>query len=223
MREFFGEPMRDPVELVPYEPAWLERFQGFRERIVAVLDAGVRIDHVGSTAVPGLLAKPVIDIQVAVADLEDEAGYRPGLESLGWPLRGRSPDRRFFRPPPGRRRLVHVHVVQAGTDHKFDHLLFRDFMCVHAAVRDAYAQLKLDLAAEHGGDPPTLPPRRRSSPRRWPRPAPGRRLPAVAGHDRSHPRPDTRARSTRRRMPRTRWRRPSTSRDGTSRSPRSPP
>ena len=61
MQELFGEPMRDPVELAPYDPAWPERFQGFRERIADMLGAGVRIDQVGSTSVPGLLAEPVID------------------------------------------------------------------------------------------------------------------------------------------------------------------
>ena len=111
MRKFFGEPNRDRVELVSYDPAWPVRY--FRGQIRSVLGAGVRVDHVGSTSVPGLLAKPVIDIQVSVADLEDEAGYRPGLESLGWPLRGRDPQRRFFRPPKGQPRADHVPVVQA--------------------------------------------------------------------------------------------------------------
>jgi GrpB-like predicted nucleotidyltransferase (UPF0157 family) len=138
VQEFFGEPMRDPVELVPYDPAWPERFQGFRERIVDVLGAGVRTDHVGSTSMRGLLAKPMIDIQMALADLEKEADYWPGLESLGWQLRGRSPSagssarRRdssasstLSKPP----RTMSSTTCCSGTS----------CACMHAAVRDTYA------------------------------------------------------------------------------------
>jgi GrpB-like predicted nucleotidyltransferase (UPF0157 family) len=152
VQEFFGEAIEDPVELVPYDPLWPERFQDFRRRIRKALGDGARIDHISSTSVPGLLAKPVIDIQVTVAELEAEDDYRPALESLGWPLRARSTQRRFFRPPKGQPRTVHIHVVQADSDYEFDHVLFRDYLCAHQDARDAYAQLKAALAAEHHQD-----------------------------------------------------------------------
>jgi GrpB-like predicted nucleotidyltransferase (UPF0157 family) len=152
VQEYFGEPMRDPVRLVPYDPGWVERFCHYRRQIRGVLGNEARIEHVGSTSVPGLLAKPVIDIQIAVPDLEDERGYRQALESLGWPLRGRDHQRRFFRPPAGQPRDVHVHVTQAGSDYEFDHLLFRDALCINPELRDSYAKLKQELAHEYDGD-----------------------------------------------------------------------
>ncbi|MGH9199023.1 MAG: GrpB family protein, partial [Acidimicrobiia bacterium] len=86
-------------------------FDEFRARLAGVLgEVAVRIDHVGSTAVPRLPAKPVIDIQVSVRDVEDEESYRDAIESLGWPLRAREQDHRFFRPPSSDERTVHVHV-----------------------------------------------------------------------------------------------------------------
>jgi GrpB-like predicted nucleotidyltransferase (UPF0157 family) len=96
--------------------------------------------------VPGLPAKPVIDIQVSVADLEDEDAYRPAIEVLGWPLRVREPGRRFFRPPAGQPRVVHVHVCQAGSEWERHHLLFAAYLRADPERRDAYGALKADLA-----------------------------------------------------------------------------
>jgi GrpB-like predicted nucleotidyltransferase (UPF0157 family) len=136
------------IEVVGYDPDWPERFCQWRERLAAALGpAAVRIEHVGSTSVPGLAAKPVTDVQVSVSDLGDEASYIPAVESAGLVLRSREDARRFFRPPPGTPREVHVHVCQAGGQWEREHLLFRDYLRAQPETRAQYGELKRELAA----------------------------------------------------------------------------
>jgi GrpB-like predicted nucleotidyltransferase (UPF0157 family) len=150
--ELIGEPSGAPVEIVAYNPQWPEAFAGWHDRLQQVVPAATLIAHVGSTAVPGLAAKPIVDIQTSVPDVADEAAYVAGIESLGAPLRSRDPGHRYFRPPHDQPRLVHIHVCQAGSKWEGDHLLFRDYLRTHDAVRDSYGQLKLRLAMEHRED-----------------------------------------------------------------------
>jgi len=107
----------------------------------------LRVDHIGSTSVPGLAAKPVIDIQVSVADVEALDSYRPGLEGIGLLHRPHpeEPDRREFFRPPGPR-VVHVHVVAAGSAEERRHLLHRDYLRAHPEVAADYGALKRELA-----------------------------------------------------------------------------
>ena len=143
----------DPIALVPYDPAWPSRFEEWKQRLLAVLPQPPhRIDHVGSTAVPGLAAKPVIDIQISVGDPNDEASYVPAIESLGVQLRNRDEDHRFFRPFAALPRDVHVHVCQAGGEWEHRHLLFRDYLRAHPAARQAYLQAKEEAAARWADD-----------------------------------------------------------------------
>jgi len=136
-----------PIELDPYDPAWPERFATWRRRLVDALGAtAVSVDHVGSTSVPGLPAKPVVDIQVSVADLADEGAYVALIESTGVELRSRDDEHRFFRPPPDRPRDAHVHVVPVGSVWEREHLLFRDYLRAHADAREAYARAKAEAA-----------------------------------------------------------------------------
>jgi len=80
----------DPIELVQYDPAWPLRFEAWRQRLSKVLGPKpVRIDHVGSTAIPGLAAKPVVDVQISVEDVRDESAYVPAIESIGVQFRSR--------------------------------------------------------------------------------------------------------------------------------------
>lgn len=144
---FLGEPIGDPVVLVDYDESWHRRFDSWKGRLQGVLGpVAQRVDHIGSTAVPGLSAKPVVDIQVSVDDIEDEDSYRPAIESLGLQLRFRAPDRRFFRLPKGESRTVHVHVCQARSERESNTLLFAAYLRTHPERRDAYAALKRDLA-----------------------------------------------------------------------------
>jgi len=139
------EPM--PVYIVAYDPGWPERFEAWRGRLAGLLGpVACRIEHVGSTSVPGLAAKPIVDIQVSVADMADEDGYRPPCEAAGLQLRFHDHEHRFFQPTPPRPRDVHVHVCQQGGDWERLHLLFRDYLRTSAAGRDAYEAAKHEAA-----------------------------------------------------------------------------
>jgi GrpB-like predicted nucleotidyltransferase (UPF0157 family) len=145
---------REPqlVEVVPYDPRWPERFEAWRSRLASLLGpVALRIDHVGSTSVPGLAAKPIVDIQVTVADMVDEEAYVPACEAAGLQLRFRDDEHRYFQPPPGQPRDVHVHVCQQGSDWQRVHLLFRDYLRSSDEAREAYAAAKHE-AARFWGD-----------------------------------------------------------------------
>jgi GrpB-like predicted nucleotidyltransferase (UPF0157 family) len=142
----------DVIRIVDYDPAWPRRFGHWRQVLRACLgDAALRIEHVGSTAVPGLPAKPIIDIQVSVTELHDE-WYVPPLEGVGVQLRSRDELHRYFRPFPGRPRKVHVHVCAAGSAWEREHLLFRDYLRTHPDARAGYAAVKRRAAAVWSDD-----------------------------------------------------------------------
>jgi GrpB-like predicted nucleotidyltransferase (UPF0157 family) len=136
------------VEVAGYDPGWPRQFGRWRDRLAAALGAtAVRIEHVGSTSVPGLAAKPVIDVQVSVTDISDEESYVPAIGSAGFVLRSREDAHRFFRPPAAAPREAQVHVCLAGGRWERDHLLFRDYLRARPAARDQYGELKRGLAA----------------------------------------------------------------------------
>ncbi|HXZ71047.1 MAG TPA: GrpB family protein [Streptosporangiaceae bacterium] len=134
-------------QVVAYDPSWPDRYQRWRDRLTGQLaDTAPRMEHVGSTAVPGLPAKPVIDVQISVADLEDESRYVAQIEQAGVQLRSRDALHRFFRPFAGPPRDVHVHVCQAESGWEREHLLFRDYLRRHSDARDSYARVKEEAA-----------------------------------------------------------------------------
>ncbi|MBB5775139.1 GrpB family protein [Nonomuraea jabiensis] len=142
--------MADPVEIVDHDPAWQEEFARIGEALRRRLgDVAPRIDHIGSTAVPGLAAKPVIDVQVSVRSFEPLEAFRSPLESLGLVYRADNPDltKRYFREAPGERR-THVHVRVLGSFSQQLSLLFRDYLRAHAGAAAEYATVKRRLAAE---------------------------------------------------------------------------
>lgn len=137
----------EPVRVVAYDQGWPDRFAAWRDRLAGLLGpAARRIEHVGSTSVPGLAAKPVVDIQVSVADLADEDRYVPPCEAAGLQLRFRDDEHRYFQPLPGQPREVHVHVCQHGSGWERRHLLFRDYLRANADAREAYAATKREAA-----------------------------------------------------------------------------
>jgi GrpB-like predicted nucleotidyltransferase (UPF0157 family) len=151
--EWFDRPKGDAPVLEEPDAAWSRQAGEWIRRLSAALaPLDVRVEHVGSTAIPGLAAKPVIDLQVAVPVIDDEHAYRPTLEGLGLILRAREPGHRFFRPPGNRPRTIHVHVCQQGSTWEREHLLFRDFLKAHPARAERYAALKRELATTVGGD-----------------------------------------------------------------------
>jgi GrpB-like predicted nucleotidyltransferase (UPF0157 family) len=132
------------IAVVPYDPAWPGMFAAERDRLTGALgEVAVRIDHVGSTAVPGLAAKPWIDIQVGVLAMRPWDAYRDPLLALGYTHHPDDDDHEFFD-----RRPHHVHVCTAGGDWARRHLAFRDLLRRDAAARAAYQEEKLRLAAE---------------------------------------------------------------------------
>lgn len=135
--------------MVPYEQEWPTLFRDVGSRLRRELGhIALRIDHIGSTSVPGLDAKPIIDVQVSVASLDALAAFRLPLEGAGFVHRpGAELTKRYFRERPGERR-THVHVRRAGSFNEQFALLFRDFLRSHPGRAAAYAALKYDLAAK---------------------------------------------------------------------------
>ncbi|MED1795245.1 GrpB family protein [Brevibacillus nitrificans] len=136
--------MEDQWRISEYDATWKSLFRGVATRLrVSLGDSAVRIDHVGSTSVAGLAAKPIIDIQISVRNFDDISTYQPKIENVGFVLRKENPDRtkRYFREIPGNRR-THIHVREAGSYSEQVTLLFRDFLRAHPADCLRYAQEK---------------------------------------------------------------------------------
>jgi GrpB-like predicted nucleotidyltransferase (UPF0157 family) len=146
----------DPaIRIVAYDPAWPAMAAAELRRIKDALGAlAVRVEHVGSTAVPGLAAKPIVDLQISVDRVEPRQRYVEPLERLGYLFAPapESPDHHFFGKPPQRPRTHHVHVCEAGSEHELRHLAVRDFLRTHAGEAARYAALKRRLVARHGQD-----------------------------------------------------------------------
>ena len=153
--EFVADTERpaEPITLVAYDPAWPQRFGEWRRKLAEKLRLPAdRIHHIGSTAVPGLISKDVVDILVGVERLQDESSYVPAIESVGVQLRSRDDQHRYFRPFSGRPRDVQVHVCNAGSEWERRHLLFVDYLRHHPAAREKYAQEKGAALAHWAND-----------------------------------------------------------------------
>jgi GrpB-like predicted nucleotidyltransferase (UPF0157 family) len=138
------------IELVSYDPAWPSAFGAEASRLRAALKAvALRIDHNGSTAIPGLAAKPIIDIQISVAALQPLSAYSPVLESLGYTHVPHPDDEfsPFFHRPHEWPHTHHVHIVEGGGREERRTLAFRDYLREHRDVARAYEELKRTIAA----------------------------------------------------------------------------
>jgi GrpB-like predicted nucleotidyltransferase (UPF0157 family) len=132
------------------DPEWPLRFERERGRIGGALgDRLLLIEHIGSTAVPGLAAKPVVDIVIVVADPDDEAAYVPALAGLGYEMRVREPGHRVLKPPASD---VNLHVCAPGVPEIDAWLTLRDHLRRDGADRERYAALKRDLAQREWRD-----------------------------------------------------------------------
>jgi GrpB-like predicted nucleotidyltransferase (UPF0157 family) len=141
-------PLNGAVQLAAHDPSWASDFVSIAESIRKALDCRViRLEHVGSTSVPGLVAKPVIDIAMTVADSSDESSYVPALEELGYVLRIREPDWYEHRLLKAPRDQANLHVFSEGCEEMHRMLTFRDWLRVHAADRQLYEEAKRRLAA----------------------------------------------------------------------------
>src|SRR3954466_14295374 len=142
------------IAIVPYDAAWPREFERERDRLEAGLGGlALRIEHNGSTAVPGLGAKPVIDIQIWVARLQPLSAYAAPLARLGYVHAASADDDRcpFFHLPADWPHTHHVHVVEAGGEEERQTLAFRDYLRAHPDAAREYETLKRGLAAAHGG------------------------------------------------------------------------
>jgi GrpB-like predicted nucleotidyltransferase (UPF0157 family) len=145
-----GEPERltQRLHLAEYDPRWPERYEAEAARIRRALGDRVRrLEHVGSTSVPGLAAKPIIDIVLEVPDCADEPAYVPALTATGYELRIREPkwfEHRLLKPAD---RTVHVHVFSAGCTETDRMIRFRDHLRADASDRALYESTKRELAA----------------------------------------------------------------------------
>lgn len=138
-----GKPAPEAVAVVPYDPDWPARYARLAADIATALGpVALRIDHVGSTAVPGLAAKPVVDIDVAVADPSDEAAYVPALEALGYALTIREPSWHQHRCLQLAAPRVNLHVFAPDCPENIRHRMFRDWLRAHDDDRDGYAGAK---------------------------------------------------------------------------------
>jgi len=147
---------RHLVRLVPYQPAWAELFQQEAERLrVALTGHVVRIEHVGSTAVPGLDAKPILDIVVAVRDMTEAALFEHALRPLAYIHRTENdtPGRLYFvKRLPDDRSTHHLNITEVGNECWFTHVAFRDYLREHPEAREKYRKLKLDLVSRCTSD-----------------------------------------------------------------------
>src|ERR1035438_4330641 len=147
------KPLDGQIPLADYDPQWPALFRRERDRIQAALgDRALQIEHTGSTSIPGLIAKPIIDITLAVADSRDEAAYVSALEAAGYVLRIREPDwyeHRMFRTPE---KDVHVHIYSDDCPEIQRYLTFRDRLRRNSDDRSRYELTKRRLAMEDWPD-----------------------------------------------------------------------
>jgi GrpB-like predicted nucleotidyltransferase (UPF0157 family) len=148
----------DRVEIVDYDPAWPSVFGAVASEISEALGPWlVAIEHIGSTAVPQLAAKPVIDVMVGVRSLAADQDIVAAVEAIGYEyvpaFEAVFPSRRYFRRWQGGRRTVQIHLVERADAEWWDrHIGFRDWLRSHAEDRRAYETLKRSLASTFGDD-----------------------------------------------------------------------
>ncbi len=148
---------RDTVRLAPYETGWARLYEAERARLQAAVGEHVLdIQHVGSTAIPGIVAKPILDIAVAVHSFEAAYVCVAPIEALGYEYVGENgiPRRHYFvrRDPETGQTLVHLHMNELDGPDWENQVLFRDYLLAHPEAAAEYATLKRDLAAQYPRD-----------------------------------------------------------------------
>ena len=148
--------MDDPVrvvEVVAYDPNWPDRFETERQLLVNLLPTATSIEHIGSTSVPGLAAKPIIDILSVVPDVEEIAAGVAGLERLGYMFRpwvfADDEDHLFFPKDTAARRTHHLHVFGRTSPLPHENRIFRDYLATHPEAARRYAVAKRQAADLH--------------------------------------------------------------------------
>ena len=148
----------DSVLVVAYQPEWAESFRREAARLRSVLGGAVgQIEHVGSTSVPGMIAKPIIDMIAAVERLSSASALVPILERLGYEHRPNNPvpGRLFFALGPRTHRTHHLSLAEVASGFWHEHIAFRDCLLANRIVAEQYASLKQRLAAHFRHDRPS--------------------------------------------------------------------
>ncbi len=144
------------IYMVPHNPHWRQEFENEAQRIMGALGENVvTVHHIGSTAIPNIYAKPVIDVLLVVRDHSDLDAKQAAMKALGYDALGELgiPTRRYFRRDNALGDRTHqVHAFEAGSPQIARHLTFRDYMIAHPEAAQAYSELKRRLAAEHSTD-----------------------------------------------------------------------
>ena len=148
---------RSSVEIVSYRADWPRVFEAERTALAGIFPpSAFRIEHVGSTAVPGISAKPIIDILVGAGSLAEIEARIPAMEALGYQYvpehEAVLPQRRFLGKPKVHPRRFHVHAVEIDNRFWAEHLLFRDALRADRGLAADYSALKIELAARFGDD-----------------------------------------------------------------------
>jgi GrpB-like predicted nucleotidyltransferase (UPF0157 family) len=147
----------DPIRVVPYDPVWPAMFDQQRMCLEAALAPALTapVEHIGSTAVPGLESKPIIDMLAVVRSIDDVDAE--AVRGCGWVLAPEPGDeeesRLSFCRPSVEHRTHHLHVVEESFCPWMEWIAFRDYLRVHQGVAHRYGELKRSLASEHGSDP----------------------------------------------------------------------
>jgi GrpB-like predicted nucleotidyltransferase (UPF0157 family)/uncharacterized protein YciI len=152
---FIREPEREKIDLVPYSPEWETIYNAEAELLSQALgDTLQEIHHIGSTAIPGIVAKPIIDILPVVNDIHAVDLLTPSLEALGYEARGEfgMPGRRFFVKRQNGIRTFNVHIFETGHPDIERHVRFRDYLRNHPDDADSYSKLKKDLVKQSPDD-----------------------------------------------------------------------
>jgi len=143
------------VRLVPHNPLWQAYFDLESHHLYTVLEPYVKeIRHIGSTAIPGIYAKPILDIMVGLVDIADVRHCKAPLAALDYTYEGEQDISgwHFFRKKTGDMTTHHLHVVQWNGTYWLDHVLFQEYLFRHPEIAEAYKRLKITLARKHAND-----------------------------------------------------------------------
>lgn len=152
---FILEPEKFEIDLVPHTPQWNVLFQEESKILSDILGNNLMtIHHIGSTAIPGILAKPIVDMVPVVKDIHKVDHLTPQFESFGYEVKGEygMPGRRFFLKHKDGKRICNIHIFEEGHPDIERHLLFRNYLRVHPQEAARYSQLKEELVAKSADD-----------------------------------------------------------------------
>ncbi len=144
------------IQVVPPDPKWSDQFGAEASRIRSALgDVAVKVYHIGSTSIPNIYAKPVIDILLEVSDIKDLDNHTPEMTALGYEVKGEFgiPGRRYFRKNSAAGARTHqIHAFEKNSEGLVRHLAFRDYMIAHPMIAQTYSDLKRRLASDFPDD-----------------------------------------------------------------------